>query len=169
MERHLLLGRVVSSLLTARPPMAKERQPGWTFHTPQLPGRAVQTLLLLPVLPWEMRPALWDRPCPRGVEAPNRQWALGAFQSDREAWRAPFSACYFVPVPPVLWGGEVPSSSPPRLHSWSPRRSWFQDGAKEGWGFEGEFKGQERGGLGESTPGSQGWTDQQSSQVWVCR
>lgn len=48
---------------------------------------------------------LWDRPCPRGVEAPNRQWALGAFQSEREAWRAPFSACYFVEIHPVLRGG----------------------------------------------------------------
>lgn len=67
--------------------------------------------LPLVVLPWEVRPPHWDRPRPCGIETSSTQCVWNAFQSGREAWRAPFSAWAFdlcqaaqVEIHPFVWG-----------------------------------------------------------------
>lgn len=79
----------------------EERQSVWASHTLQLSRAAAQ--YLTSALPWVMIPPHWDRLCPQVVEAPKMQFVPDAFQSGREAQRAPFSACACDPCHQHRW------------------------------------------------------------------
>lgn len=81
-------------ILSPHGEQTQERQPGWASHSPQLTRAAAQYPASAPVLvlPWVVRPPHWDRLCPQVGEAPKMQCVPHAFQSGREAQRAPFSA-----------------------------------------------------------------------------